>query len=430
MTRSFCRRTALFSAAAFGGIAAWPAFSASRDLYTRTRGGHGGRIIPVTSLAADGEGSLKAALEQPGPRIIVFEIGGIIDLAKTTLKITEPFVTIAGETAPGHGITIIRGGVQVATHNVIVRHMAFRPGTAGTAKKSGFEPDGLTTWKAHDVIIDHCSLTWAVDEALSASGPRFEGADLTEWRRNTSHCITFSNNLIAQSLRDASHAKGPHSMGSLVHDNVTGVLIHGNLYAHNNERHPLVKGGGQAAIINNVFVNPGHTCAQYTLVADQWTERDAVTGRMLLRGNVMRGGHDTRKGLAMLTFGGSGDLDLHAGDNIVTYADGSVGEVIGYYQARADGYDEGGAYKHQAFIRAMPREVLWPKGLQVLSATAAEAQVYKNCGARPWARDPIDARIISDARSGAGRLIDSETDAGGYPERPTARRTYNPGTLL
>lgn len=430
MTRSFCRRTVLFSAAAFGGIAGLPAFSASPDLYTRTRGGHGGRIVSVTSLAADGDGSLKAALEQPGPRTIVFEIGGIIDLAKTTLKITEPFVTIAGETAPGPGITIIRGGVQVATHDVIGRHLAIRPGTAGMAKKSGFEPDGLTTWKAHDVIIDHCSLTWAVDEALSASGPRFEGTDLAEWRRNTSHCITFSNNLIAQSLRDASHAKGTHSMGSLVHDNVTGVLIHGNLYAHNNERHPLVKGGGQAAVINNVFVNPGHTCAQYTLVADQWTERETVTGRMILRGNVMRGGRNTRKGLAMLTFGGSGDLDLHAADNIVTYADGSAGAVIGYYQARADGYDEGGTYKHQAFIRAMPREVLWPEALKVLPAAATEADVYKNCGARPWARDPIDARIIADARSGAGRLIDSETDAGGYPERPTVRRTYNPRTRL
>jgi pectate lyase len=430
MTRSLCRRTVLFSAAAFGGVDAMPAFAVSPDLYTRTRGGQGGRIIRVTSLAAEGKGSLKAALDQSGPRIIVFEVGGIIDLARTSLKIIEPFVTIAGETAPGPGITLIRGGVQVGTHDVIVRHIAVRPGTAGAAKKSGFEPDGLTTWKAHDVIIDHCSLTWAVDEALSASGPRFEGDDLDGWRRNTSHRITFSNNLIAQSLRDASHSKGPHSMGSLVHDNVTGVLIHGNLYAHNNERHPLVKGGGQAAVINNIFVNPGHTCSQYTLVADQWTGRAPVAGRMMLRGNVMRGGHDTRKGLSMLTFGGAGDLDLHAADNIVTHADGSAGEVIGYYQARADGYHEGGAYKHQAFIRAMPREVLWPETLKVLPAAAIEAEVYQNCGARPWARDSIDARIIADARSGAGRLIDSETDAGGYPERPTVRRTYNPKTLL
>ncbi len=429
MTRLLRRRTVVFSAAAVGAAAALPS-SAFAGNYTRTGGGAGGRIVRVTSLAADGDGSLKAALDQTGPRIIVFEIGGIVDLAKTMLKITEPFVTIAGETAPGPGITLVRGGVQVATHDVIVRHIAIRPGTAGTAKKSGFEPDGLTTVKAHDVIIDHCSLTWAVDEALSASGPRFEGSDLAQWRRNTSHRITFSNNLIAQSLRDASHAKGPHSMGSLVHDNVTGVLIRGNLYAHNNERHPLVKGGGEAAVINNVFVNPGHTCSQYTLVADQWAGRTPVVGRMMLRSNVMRGGRDTRKGLAMLTFGGAGDLDLHAADNIVTHAGGSAGEVIGYYQARADGYDEGSSYRPQAFIRAVPGETLCPQGLKVLPAASTEAEVYRNCGARPWARDPIDTRIIADARSGAGRLIDSETDAGGYPERPTVRRTYNPKTLL
>ena len=123
-------------------------------------------------------------------------------------------------------------------------------------------------------------------------------------------------------------------------------------------------------------------------------------------------------------------IDLHAADNIVTRADGSAGEVIGYYQARSDGYDEGGTYTAKAFIRAMPREVLWPEGLTALPAARAEAHVYAHCGARPWARDPIDARIIADARSGAGRLIDSETDAGGYPERPAVCRTYNPRTLL
>lgn len=420
------RRHLLLAAPA---LAAFPALAAD-SLYTRTRGGKGGRIVRVTTLAADGEGSLKWALDQTGPRVIVFEIGGVIDLRKTTLKIAEPFVTIAGETAPGPGITLIRGGMQVAAHDVIVRHIAIRPGTAGTAKKGGFEPDGLTTWKAHDVIIDHCSLTWAVDEALSASGPRFEGVSLADWRRNTSHRITFSNNLIAQSLRDASHAKGPHSMGSLVHDNVTGVLIHGNLYAHNNERHPLVKGGGQAAVINNVFVNPGHTCSQYTLVADQWAGREPVAGRMMLRGNVMRGGRDTRERLAMLTFGGSGDLDLHAADNIVTRADGSAGEVIGYYQARSDGYDEGGTYRPQAFIRSMPKETMWPDGFKAIPAASVETQVYAHCGARPWARDPIDARIIAEARDGTGRLIDSETDAGGYPDYPPVRRVYNPKTLL
>src|SRR3546814_10028074 len=82
---------------------------------------------------------------------------------------------------------------------------------------------------------------------MSAAGPRFAGKDVTEWRRNTSHDITFSNNLAAEGLADASHPKGEHSKGSLVHDNTTGILFYRNIWAHNVERRPLVKGGAQAA---------------------------------------------------------------------------------------------------------------------------------------------------------------------------------------
>jgi pectate lyase len=399
-------------------------FAAAQAGFTRTRGGAGGRTIHVTNLNADGEGSFRAALETSGPRTIVFDVGGVIDLDKASLNIKAPYVTVAGESAPNPGITLVRGGMQVSTHDVIVRHMAIRPGTAGMAKKSGFEPDGLTTVSAHDVIIDHCSLTWAIDEALSASGPRFNGANLEEWRKNTSYNITFSNNLIAESLRDASHSKGPHSMGSLIHDNVTGVLIYGNLYANNNERHPLMKGGAQAAVVNNVFANPAHTCAQYTLVADQWTGRTPEAGAMLMVGNVMRGGADTRPGLAMLTFGGAGDLRLHAFDNIATDKDGSAAAIIGYYQARHDGMTDEGPYKPAAFIQSMPREVLWPQGLKALKAAQVEAHVYGHCGARPWARDAIDRRIVEAAKAGKGRLIDNEAEVGGYPVRASTHITH------
>ena len=75
------------------------------------------------------------------------------------------------------------------------------------------------------MVVDHCSFTWAVDENLSASGPRFEGAGLDQWRANTSHRITFSNNLIAESLAIRTHAKGEHSKGTLIHDNCTGILL-------------------------------------------------------------------------------------------------------------------------------------------------------------------------------------------------------------
>ncbi|UDF05137.1 pectate lyase [Asticcacaulis sp. AND118] len=387
-------------------------------------------LIKVTTLDPDGPGSLKAALETRGPRIVVFEVGGVIDLEKATLRIREPFVTIAGETAPAPGITLIKGGVSVLTHHVVIRHIAVRPGAAGMAQKSGFEPDGLSCTTAHDVVIEHCSFTWAVDEALSASGPRFEGATPDDWRRNTSHSIIFRNNLIGESLHHASHSKGAHSMGSLLHDNVTNALLIGNLYAHNNERHPLIKGGAQAVVVNNVFVNPGSACAQYTLVEEQWAGREAITGKLLLRSNVMRSGVNTRKNLGLLKFGGAGDLDLHAADNIATYLDGSAAPTIAYYQARPDGHEDSGPYRPKGVIRAMPKEVLMPQGLSLRPAADVEAHVYKTAGARPWARDAIDARIVAEAKAGKGRIIDNEGEGGGYPQHRSTRRVFRDSYLM
>ncbi|MFN3808431.1 pectate lyase [Asticcacaulis sp.] len=416
MRNRFHRRTMLTGIA---GAVAFPALAAPSPA-----------LIRVTTLDPEGPGSLKAALDTPGPRIVVFDVGGVIDLQKATLTLREPFLTVAGETAPSPGITLIRGGISVQTHHVVIRHIAVRPGSAGMAPRSGFEPDGLSCTAAHDVLIEQCSFTWAVDEALSASGPRFDGATPDAWRRNTSHTIVFRNNLIGESLHHASHAKGPHSMGSLFHDNVTGALLMGNLYAQNNERHPLIKGGAQAVVVNNVFVNPGSACAQYTLVEDQWKGREPIAGKLLLRGNVMRGGVNTRPNLGLLKFGGAGDLDLHAADNIATYADGSAAPMVTWYQARADGYEDQGPYRPKAYIRALPKESLWPQGLRLLPADAVEAHVCRHVGARPWARDPIDARIIAEAQAGRGRIIDSENDVGGYPQRAATRRAFHESYLL
>lgn len=162
--------------------------------WTETRGGAGGKIIRVTTLAASGAGSLAEALATPGPRVIEFALGGVIDLGGRSLRVAEPYVTIAGETAPSPGLTLIGGGMGITTHDVIVRHLRIRPGAGARATKSGREVDGLATGGgARDVIVDRCSLTWATDENLSASGPRFEGATPDDWRKNTSHRITFSH---------------------------------------------------------------------------------------------------------------------------------------------------------------------------------------------------------------------------------------------
>ncbi len=235
-----------------------------------TRGGAGGRIIRVTNLNASGEGSFAAAVAETGPRIVVFEVGGVIDLQGAAVRIREPHLTVAGQTAPDPGITFIRGEFSVATHDVIVQHIAVRPGEFGRAKRSGWEADGLSTSSAHNVIVDHCSFSWATDENLSASGPRFKGATVEEWRRATSHRITFSHNIVAEGLRDSTHRKGEHSKGTLVHDNASQVLIFGNLYNANHERNPLVKGGAHVAVVNNLIHDFGAKAVHYNLVAHEW----------------------------------------------------------------------------------------------------------------------------------------------------------------
>ncbi len=151
---------------AFPGALGWAA---------TTPGGRGGQILKVTTLNADGPGSFLAALNTPGPRIIVFEVGGVIDLGQKEYKITEPFLTVAGQTAPSPGTTFIRGGFGVATHDVVIRHIRVKVGDAGAPKKSGWEADALSISGGHDVIVDHCTLTWATDENGSISGPRFKG---------------------------------------------------------------------------------------------------------------------------------------------------------------------------------------------------------------------------------------------------------------
>ncbi|MBX9728385.1 MAG: pectate lyase, partial [Sphingopyxis sp.] len=250
-----------FAALICSGLVAAPATASSLpEPLQVTQGGAGGRIIRVTSLAAEGPGTLREAVAAQGPRIIVFEIGGVIDLGRSSIDIREGQVTIAGETAPGPGITIIRGGIDIRTHDVILSHIRVYTGADGQPQRSGWETDALSTVAARNVIIRNCSFLWGVDENMSASGPRFTGTTLDQWRAGTSRNIVFANNLAAEGLANASHPKGEHSKGSLVHDNATGITFYRNVWAHNVERHPLVKGGAQVLLKNiDIFTRPSQS---------------------------------------------------------------------------------------------------------------------------------------------------------------------------
>ena len=367
-----------------------------------SKGGSGGEIIKVTNLNIEGKGSLSEAIQFDGPRIIVFEVAGVIDLEGNTLQILNPFITIAGQTAPFPGITIIKGGIKIRSHDVILQHIKVRPGEAGHEKKSGWEVDGISTsMGAYNVIVDHCSLTWATDENLTASGPRFYGNNTDEWRKNTSHRIVFSNCIIAEGLSNSTHSKGEHSKGSLIHDNATEILIIGNLFANNMRRNPYCKGGTQVTILNNYIYNPGKAAIHYNLAGSEWKGYDWVTGKIVVAGNSIEFGNDTGSKVS----GGSfrGPVEVFWKDNLIS-ANTDVKELSGNYTP----------------LESAP---FWPEGLVIKPAADIKKSVLKNAGAFPWDRDDIDKRIIAEVQSGRGKIIDSEKDVGGYPKiKPVYRK--------
>jgi hypothetical protein len=404
------------TAAPAAAEAALPAFPGALGWASRTPGGRGGRIIRVTNLNGEGPGSLREAIEAEGPRIVVFEVGGVIDLNRKTLKLNNPFITIAGQTAPSPGITLIRGGMDIGGHDVIVQHIRIRPGSAGQEWMSGWDEDSISTQTAWNVIVDHCSLEWGTDENLSASGPRFTGSTPDEWRAGTSHDITFSNNVVAESLAYATHSKGEHSKGSLIHDNVTGLLIVGNLYAHNYERSPLFKGGVHGVIANNLIYDPGPRAIHYNLAPEEWLDHPYEVGRMTVVGNVLRAGPSTPADrLAFMMIGGAGDVEFYGRDNIAVDQVGEPLRMFGRYTTAP------------ARIIETRRPPVWWEGLTPIPAEQVQVSVLSQAGARPWDRDMRDVLLIAEVAEGRGEIIDNERQVGGYPAvgEPT-RKAFNP----
>ena len=369
-----------------------------------TEGGAGGRIIRVTTLDKDGPGSLAEALAESGPRIIVFEVGGAIDLERSTLSITEPFVTIAGQTAPSPGITILRGGIDVKTHDVKMQHMRIITGADGQPKRSGWEADAFSTASARNVVIENNTFMWAIDENMSASGPRFTGDTVEEWRAGTSHNIVFRLNLAAEGLADSSHPKGEHSKGSLIHDNATGIVFDRNIWAHNVERSPLVKGGAQVLMVNNLIYNPQHRAVHYNLMDLEWAGHAPVTGEITAVGNVMRGGNDTDDDLPFLMLGGVGDLAYYGHDNRAVDLHGNPLPMFGTYgQTGAELIESEG-----------PLASL--DGYDILPSGSVETTLLATAGTRPWDRGSEEIRVLFFIAEGRGDIIDDESEVGGYPE--------------
>jgi len=378
-----------------------------------TNGGAGGKIIRVTSLDSNGPGTLREAINAVGPRTIVFEVAGTIDLAGDNLIIKEPHITIAGQTAPSPGISILKGGIVAArTNDVIIQHLKIRPGDLNEAPRSGRDIDSFTTIESHNVVVDHCSLSWATDENMSASGKRFIGETLEDWRKGTSHKILFSNNIASEGLSNSTHAKGEHSKGSLIHDNVNEIYIYGNLYSSNFERSPLFKGGVQGSIINNFIYNPGQRAVHYNLQGLEWSGVDPVLGRMDLIGNAMKAGPSTLHDLPLLMIGGIGNLSAYMEGNTSIDRWGNDVDKLGKYTS------------NDVEIIQAKEPHFSQEGLTLFSAGDTEKYVLANAGARPWDRDGHDVRVLADAAEGRGSIINSQEQVGGYPSISTVQSVF------
>lgn len=383
----------------------------------RFPGGRGGQIIRVTTLKPEGPGSVTEALKAKGPRIVVFEVGGVIDLNRTSLNVSNGDLTVAGQTAPSPGITLIKGGIEIAqgVRNVVIRHIAVRPGEAGQPKKSGWECDGIYAYGASQIEVSNCSITWATDEGLSASGKRFgldnAGKNVAEWREATSHDILFDSNIVAEGLSNSTHSKGEHSKGSLIHDNVRNATIVNSLYAHNMERNVLFKGGAQGVMRGNVAYNAGKRFAHYNLHASEWEGRNYVEGNVEITGNAFLAGPSTDKKAAAFMLGGEGPLVLTMMGNLALDRTGASIARLGRFGNGTPEFRD----LNEIDDRVPPnRAALQPMIDRVLA----------NAGARPWDRDPIDARIVADVKNGTGKIIDSEQAVGGYPVRPETRAAF------
>ncbi len=223
------------------------------------------RILIVNSLLdteegseGEGKGTLRWCLSRSYPRIILFEVGGTIRLERA-LEIESPYVLVAGQTAPSPGILLTTSSLIVRTHHVLLQHISFRPGDDPEGSNAhGRDCIALYTGSNY-VSIDHCTLLWALDENFSTNGM---GESLSN--------ITVSNCLIAQGLNYSISPDGAHSKGMLIAVNTYGISILKNLVAHHDDRNPLLSGGTDTEVINNVFYNANLEINTYTEANIHW----------------------------------------------------------------------------------------------------------------------------------------------------------------
>ena len=357
----------------------------------------GGRLFTVTHLGNSGPGSLRTALEQGGPRVIVFEVSGYIDL-KTDLTIREGKVTIAGQTAPKPGVIIRGGSLAIRASDVVIEHVAVYPGsaqdTAVAENRDGISLYGSPSRRQwlRNVVLRHVSVGWGVDENIGVQG-------LVDGLR-------LEHSLIAEPLRRGGHPKGIHSMNLLLGNTVRSVEILDNVFATGNQRNPRLTQGNIVSMQNNFIYGYGVAA---THVDDS---KDIIdTGAIDIVGNVYRPTADSRCGQPSIAIGTgffarAPRTEVFLADNI----------EIGDARNCRKGTNETDA------SQLAPRRTAPAPYRQARPAATVYPGILAHAGARPAERNPIDARIITAIADGSGRQIDDETAVGGWPALTSGKR--------
>ena len=374
-------------------------------------GGRGGVVVHVTTLddARDKEtgqpslGTLRKAVQMDGTRTIVFDVSGTINLT-SQLDITGGNLTIAGQTAPGDGICIAGYPVVVKASNVIIRFIRFRMGD-----QNKVEGDALSINDHRNIIVDHCSFSWSTDECVSCYG-------------NTDFTLQYC--FISESLKESVHAKGAHGYGGIWGG--TNASFHHNLLAHHQSRNPRfdhdyvnVKCVGPIDFVNNVVYN--------------WESNSAYGGEGSTMGgggrlinfvaNYFKPGPSTKSGVKTRLVDPwtacdncvAGSKVLSKGGTVVAPKIYLVDNVMtSSSEVTADNWKGSTKSKSVAGV-----DTRWTDGLTAMTKEQSAEQAFETvlskagCSLR---RDAIDTRIVNDVRNGMGKLINSPSDAGGYPQ--------------
>ncbi|MGK3969901.1 pectate lyase [Sorangium sp. So ce118] len=338
------------------------AFPGAEGFGRMATGARGGDVYHVTNLNDSGPGSLRDAISQPN-RTVVFDVGGVIKI--DTRLVFKNNQTIAGQTAPGGGITVYGNGTSFSgASNTIVRYMRFRMGKIGDSGK-----DTVTMASGHDVIWDHCSLSWGRDGNFDLN--RESGAEL--------HNLTLQDSIVAQGLQT-------HSTGGIVNTSATSIIR--SLYIDNNSRNPKARGTLQ--FVNNVVYN--WVVSGYILGDTSGRSDGAMVGNTLITGPETNGGTLDSP---------TPEYHIHAADN--WYDSNEDGVLNGRLLGKGD--------FGSATWEAAP-SVEYPD-VPAMSAEEAFGHVMKHAGASLW-RDPVDDFLMEELASlGAeGATISDEASLG------------------